>query len=73
MDRGAEAKATLSTYTWTQFESFAKELSLPASQAPLATKPLAAEEAHAQYGRHISGRVTLEAVCNAAWPAGILT
>ena len=50
MDRGAEAKATLSTYnTWTQFESFAQELPLPTSQAPLAIKPVAAEEAHTQY------------------------
>ena len=55
MDRGAEATATLSTYkTWAQLKSFAKELSLPTSQAPLAIKPLAAEEAHTQYGRHRS-------------------
>ena len=53
MDRGAEATATLSTYnTWAQFKSVA-EISPPTPQASLAIKPLAAEEAHAQYGKHL--------------------
>ena len=47
-----ERKLSLSTYnTWTQFELFAQELPLPTSQAPLAIKPFAAEEAHTPYGR----------------------
>ena len=55
MERSAEATATRSAYnTWAQFKSFAKELSLPTPQAPLAIKPFAAEEAHTQYGRHLS-------------------